>query len=48
MLFRVIIIRANAQAVNAFLDYQSAVSFPGFQALPAGAINGDEIDVPVQ
>jgi hypothetical protein len=49
-LFRVIIMRANAQAVSAFLDYyqNSAISSPGLPALPAGAIKGDEVDVPVQ
>ena len=47
-LFRVIIMRANTQAVNAILNYQSELSFPGFPALPAGAIEGDEIDVPVR
>jgi hypothetical protein len=49
-LFHVIIMHANAHAVDAFLDYyqSSAISSPGLPALPAGAINGDEIDVPVQ
>ncbi len=49
-LFRVIIMRTNAQAVNAILDYyqSSANSSPGLQALPTGAIRSDEIEVPVQ
>ncbi|MBV8538977.1 MAG: hypothetical protein JO364_07350 [Pseudonocardiales bacterium] len=49
-LFHVVIMRANARAVNAFLDYQSSAisSFPGLPGLPAGAIKGDEMDVPVQ
>jgi hypothetical protein len=49
-LFHVIIMRANAQAVDAFLDYyqNNAISSPGLPELPAGTIKGDEIDVPVQ
>ena len=49
-LFHVIILRANAHVVNAFLDYyqSSAISSPGLSAFPAGTIKGDEIDVPVQ
>ncbi len=48
--FRVIIMRANTQAVNTFLDYyrNRAPSSPGLPSLPAGAIKGDEVDVPVQ
>jgi hypothetical protein len=49
-LFRVIIMRTNAQAVNTFLNYyqSNAISSPGLPALPAGAVKGDEVDVPVQ
>ena len=50
MPFHVIVMRANAQAVNAILDYNasSGASFPGLPALPVGAIKGDEVDVQVQ
>ncbi len=50
MPFHVIIMRANAQAVTAILNYHktAVTSFPGLPALPAGAIKGDEIDVQVQ
>jgi hypothetical protein len=49
-LFHVIIMRANAQAVNTFLDYYqtNAMTSPGIPTLPAGATIGDEIDLPVQ
>ena len=50
MPFHIIIMRANAQAVNALLDYyqNTAISSPGLPALPAGTVKGDEVDVPVQ
>jgi hypothetical protein len=46
-LFHVIIMR---EAVNTFLDYcqTNAMTSPGIPTLPAGAIKGDKIDVPVQ
>lgn len=48
--FHVIIMRVDVQAVNTFLDYYqtSAISSPGLPALPVGAIEVDEMDVPVQ
>lgn len=50
-LFHIIIMRANAQAVSAILNYETSVtasSIPGLAALPPGATVGDERDVPVQ
>jgi len=50
MPFHVIIMRVNAQAVNALLDYYQtqALSSPGLQTLPSGAVIGTEKDVLVQ
>lgn len=51
VLFHIIVMRVDAHAVAALLDYETSTtlsSIPGLAALPPGATMGDERDVPVQ